>query len=73
MVQAFQSLLSESGERRPNYNGLSVKALGGEDATLLEASFFEDEVFCALSNLSEDNAPGPDGFSLAFWHFSWIF
>ncbi|KAL6313806.1 hypothetical protein AAG906_010225 [Vitis piasezkii] len=37
-----------------------IKALGGEDATLLEASFFEDEVFCALSNLSEDNAPGPD-------------
>ncbi|RVX23943.1 HIV Tat-specific factor 1 [Vitis vinifera] len=51
--------INYKGERRPNYNGLSVKALGGEDATLLEASFFEDEVFCALSNLSEDNAPGP--------------
>ena len=27
----------------------------------------------ALSDLKGDKAPGPDGFPLAFWHFSWDF
>ena len=32
-----------------------------------------EEVFRALSDLKGDKAPGPNGFPLAFWHFSWEF
>ena len=29
--------------------------------------------YFALSDLNGDKAPGPDGFSLSFWQFSWDF
>ncbi|RVX04596.1 UDP-glucose:glycoprotein glucosyltransferase [Vitis vinifera] len=36
-------------------------------------SFTKDEVFDALFGCNGDKAPGPDGFSMAFWQFSWDF
>ena len=39
----------------------------------LEDPFSTEEVFAALSELNGDKAPGPDGFSIAFWHFCWDF
>ncbi|RVW90110.1 Transposon TX1 uncharacterized 149 kDa protein [Vitis vinifera] len=73
VVQAFHSLLSETAEWRPRCNGLQVGVLEGENATMLEAPFSEEEVFGALSDLNGDKAPGPDGFTMAFWQFSWSF
>ncbi|RVW26415.1 hypothetical protein CK203_086142 [Vitis vinifera] len=73
VVQAFHSLLSETDEWRPRCNGLQVGVLEGEDAALLEAPFSEKEVFGALSDLNRHKAPGPDGFTMAFWQFSWGF
>ncbi|RVW48943.1 Transposon TX1 uncharacterized 149 kDa protein [Vitis vinifera] len=73
VVQAFHSLLSETDEWRPRCNGLQVGVLEGEAAALLEAPFSEEEVFGALSDLNGDKAPGPDGFTMAFWQFSWSF
>ena len=43
--------------------------LGEERTRSLEESFSEEEVFEALSSLSGDKAPSPDGFTMAFWHF----
>ena len=73
VVHAFHSLLSETDEWRPRCNGLQVRVLEGEDAALLEAPFSEEEVFGALSDLNRHKAPGPDGFTMAFWQFSWGF
>ena len=73
VVQAFHSLLSVIDEWRPRCNGLQVGVLEGEAATLLEAPFSEEEVFGALSDLNGDKAPGPDGFTMAFWQFGWSF
>ena len=28
-------------------------------------------MFTALSNLNGDKAPGPDGYKMVFWQFSW--
>ena len=53
--------------------GLDFNRIDGEDATCLEGVFTEAEVFSALSDLNGDKAPGPDGFSLSFWQFSWDF
>ena len=39
----------------------------------IEEPLTEEEVFVALSELNGDKALGPDGFSMAFWQFSWEF
>ena len=35
--------------------------------------FTEEEILAAVSGLNDNKAPGPDGFPLAFWSFSWDF
>ena len=40
---------------------------------MLEEVFTEEEIWTAISGLNGDKAPGPDGFPLAFWSFSWDF
>ena len=35
--------------------------------------FTEDEVHTALMEMNEDKAPGPDGFTMAFWQSCWDF
>ena len=71
VCRAYQSLLSESGDWRPSINGLNFKELGEGLASSLEVMFFEEEIFAALSSCCGDKAPGPDGFTMAFWLFCW--
>ena len=35
--------------------------------------FAEEEVYSALESFSGDKALGSDGFTMAFWQFSWDF
>ena len=39
----------------------------------MEETFSEDEIWTTISGLNNDKAPGPDGFPIAFWAFSWYF
>ena len=69
VVEAFKILLSHTRKWRASLDGLSFKRISeGEDAKL-ELPFTE-EVFTALNELNGDKAPGPDGFTFAFWQFS---
>ena len=43
------------------------------DTSALESPFMEEEVFDALMGCNGDKAPGPNGFSMAFWLFAWDF
>lgn len=45
--------------------------LDRDDVSGLEQPFSEEEVLVALRSLSGDKAPGPDGFSLAFFQHCW--
>ncbi|RVX21348.1 Transposon TX1 uncharacterized 149 kDa protein [Vitis vinifera] len=56
---------------RPSINGLNFKELGEGLASSLEVMFSEEEIFAALSSFCGDKAPGPDGFTMAFWLFCW--
>ena len=38
---------------------------------MVEEPFTEAEIHAALLNLNGDKAPGLDGFTEAFWQFSW--
>ena len=71
IVEAFKSLLSDTGEWIANLEGLNFQRINEVEAERLETPFIVDEVFTALSNLNGDKAPGPNGFTLAFWQFSW--
>ena len=70
MVGAFKN---QYGRVFSSMEGLDFNRIDGEDAARLEEAFTEEEVFSALSDLNGDKAPGPDGFSLSFWKFSWDF
>ena len=43
--------------------------LDNNEVERLELPFSEEEVFVALSDLRKDKAPGPDGYTMAFWLF----
>ncbi|RVW12594.1 hypothetical protein CK203_114463 [Vitis vinifera] len=55
----------------PGVEGLPFMRLDRCEAEGLEIPFSEGEVFAALLDLGKDKAPGPDGFTMAFWLFSW--
>ena len=37
----------------------------------MELPFTTEEVLYALTDMNGDKAPGPDGFTIAFWQSSW--
>ena len=73
LVGAFQSLLSASNNWCPPYPDLHFNLIGAVQSAKLEEMFTEEEVLAAVSGLNIDKAPGPDGFPIAFWSFSWDF
>ena len=72
MVKAFKNLLSTTGDWRLDVSGLSFKRLEAQEVARLKEPFFE-EVFDTLNGFNGDEALGLDGFSMAFWQFSWEF
>ena len=70
IVNAFRSLLSNPGDWRPPLSGLQCETLQNLDVDTLEVSFTEEEVHGALMGCSGDKAPGPNGFTMAFWQFA---
>ena len=73
LVDAYQSLLSASNNWCPPYPDLHLNLIGADQSAKLEEMFTEEEVLAAVSGLNNDKAPGPDGFPIAFWSFSWDF
>lgn len=66
VVNAFQNVLSESGNWRPSIFGLSFSSLDSDEAGPLEDVFSKEEIHTALSSLKGDKTPRPDEFILAF-------
>ncbi|RVW20831.1 putative ribonuclease H protein [Vitis vinifera] len=71
VVNVFKVQLSTAGNWSPTLVAFPFARLEALEAARLEEPFFEEEVFEALKSFSGDKAPGPDGFSIAFWQFSW--
>ena len=73
LVAAFQNLISAPGGWSLSLPDLSINEIGSEEATRLEESFSEEEIWTAISGLNSDKALGPNGFPIVFWIFSWDF
>ena len=63
----FQGLLADPGDWKPGRDGLNFERLEEVEVEGLEKPFSKDEVFEALAGCCREKAPGPEGFSMAFW------
>ncbi|WKA01542.1 hypothetical protein VitviT2T_019819 [Vitis vinifera] len=52
---------------------LQFDQISQQEAENLERFFTEDEIHAALMEMNGDKAPGPDGFTMAFWQSCWDF
>ena len=71
IVNAYIPLLSDPREWRASSEGLVFSRLTKSEVVRMEVQFFEEELSAALKDLNGDKAPGPDGFTVAFWLSAW--
>ena len=66
-MEAFKTLLSDTGEWRASLDGLSFQRISEEETARLELPFIE-EVFTTMNDLNGDGdkALSLDGFTIAF-------
>ena len=67
VVNAFQHLLTENSDWKADIERLQLEQLNQQEAENLEHPFSEEEIHRALMEMNGDKAPGPDGFTMAFW------
>ncbi|KAJ9678521.1 hypothetical protein PVL29_020644 [Vitis rotundifolia] len=73
IANAFKNFLSEDTGWKADIGRLQLDLISHQEAENLERPFIEDEIHAALMEMNEDKAPGPDGFTLAFWQSCWEF
>lgn len=73
ILNYYQALYTEKEEWRPSSNFEDVARVLEEESELLEKGFEEDEVYAIIQSCAPDKAPGPDGFTMAFFPKSWDF
>ncbi|XP_022850571.1 uncharacterized protein LOC111372446 [Olea europaea var. sylvestris] len=71
MVSFYQNLYKEQFDRKPELEGLEFSTISEEDVSWLERLFGEDEIREVVFSMNDDRAPGPDGFSFAFYKACW--
>ena len=73
VANAYHQMLSENAEWKVDIGGLQLDHLSLQETENLELPFSEEEVCSALMEMNGDKAPGPDGFTVAFWQDCWDF
>jgi hypothetical protein len=71
LVNFYKGLFSDDEVRRPLLDGVVFSTIDESDRDMLDRAFTEDEVWGVVRNMGGDKAPGPDGFSLAFFQSCW--
>jgi hypothetical protein len=67
----FENMFAESMSWRPKLDDLEFESLSEGEAASLEAPFLENEVKEVIYGMNGNKAPGPDGFSIAFFQACW--
>ena len=67
VVHFYQSLYTKSDTWRPFMDGLEFTSIGEDKRLELERDFSKEEVVNVLQDIEGDKAPGPDGFTMAFF------
>jgi hypothetical protein len=71
IVNYYDSLFTEPLNWRPRLDNIEFDMLSNSDASSLEEPFEEREVWEVIKGMDGDKAPGPDGFSMAFFKDCW--
>ena len=71
LVLFYQGLFKETELRNPTMDGLDFACIGEEERLTLEKEFTREEVIRVLREMKGDKEPGPDGFTMAFFHKCW--
>ena len=71
VVHFYQSLYTEFDTWRPSMDGLEFSSIGEDERLELERVFSKEEVVKVLQEMEGDKAPGPDGFTMAFFQKCW--
>uniref|UniRef100_A0A2N9I574 Reverse transcriptase domain-containing protein n=1 Tax=Fagus sylvatica TaxID=28930 RepID=A0A2N9I574_FAGSY len=71
IVDFYQGLYSEREAWRPVLGGVEFNTIDSAEATQLEGPFSEEEVVTALNQMNGEKAPGPDGYTIAFYKHCW--
>lgn len=71
IVAFYKKLYSEQYQWRPRADDLSFLSIDEEDRIWMEREFEEDEIWAVIQNFKGDKAPGPDGFTMAFFQKCW--
>jgi hypothetical protein len=71
VVMFYQKLFSKPCRWRPMVDGISFDSILVFEASWLERAFQEEEVRKVVSAINGEKAPGPDGFSMAFFQACW--
>uniref|UniRef100_A0A2N9HT72 Reverse transcriptase zinc-binding domain-containing protein n=1 Tax=Fagus sylvatica TaxID=28930 RepID=A0A2N9HT72_FAGSY len=69
--QFYEQLYKENGYRRPMLDGIQFTSISEEEAAWLDRPFEESEIVHVVQGCNGDQAPSPDGFSLAFFQQCW--
>ena len=56
---------------RPTMDGLDFACIEEDERLSLEKEFTKEEVIQVLREMEGDKAPGPDGFTMAFFQKCW--
>ena len=71
MVNFYQRLYTESDSWRPSTDRLEFARIEEVERLELEGDFSKEEVVKVLYEMEGDKAPGPDGFTMAFFQKCW--
>ena len=67
VVDFYRKLYQESEAWRPTIDELEFACLDKTERSMLEREFEKEKIFEALMEVGGDKAPGPNGFSMAFF------
>ncbi|KAJ9704891.1 hypothetical protein PVL29_003103 [Vitis rotundifolia] len=73
IAHAFHQSLSEETGWKADIGMIQLDQINQQEAENLETPFSEAEIHSALLEMNGDKAPGPDGFTMAFWQYCWDF
>ncbi|KAK9988965.1 hypothetical protein SO802_029204 [Lithocarpus litseifolius] len=71
IVQFYKNLYKETEGWRPFVEGLEFDRIGDEEKVWLERNFEREEILQVVSDMDGNKAPGPDGFTMAFYQQCW--
>ena len=71
VVHFYQKFYEETKVGRPTMDGLDFACIEEEERLSLEREFMKEEVIQVLREMEGDKAPGPEGFTMTFFHKCW--